>query len=224
MLADSYDAVLFDLDGVLAEPTDRAVIRWAVERSFLEFGVESPRSELVERIVDGDLATLETVERHHGIDQGTLWQRRERNAVAEQCAAIRRGEKPCYEDVAALDRLAMPLGVVSNNQHETVEFVLDFHDLTDRFRTAYGRFPTLAGHTRSKPEPYYLRQALSDLGVSDALFVGDSDADLVAAERAGVDAALLRRAHRRGDEYAADSDAEFESLTELVDELTGVTR
>jgi len=222
MLADSYDAVLFDLDGVLAEPTDTAVIQWAVERSFLEFGVESPRSEPVERIADGDLSALETVERHHGIDQGTLWQRRERNAVAEQCAAIRRGEKPCYDDVTALDRLRMPLGVVSNNQHETVEFVLDFHDLTDRFDTAYGRFPTLAGRTRSKPSPYYIEQALADIGARNALFVGDSNSDMVAAERASIDAAFLRRAHRADYERTADADAEFASLTALVDELTEV--
>lgn len=56
------------------------------------------------------------------------------------------------EDVAALDRLDRPLGLVSNNQHATTEFLLAYPDLP-AFETASGRRPTLAGVAECKPEP-----------------------------------------------------------------------
>lgn len=83
-----------------------------------------------------------------------------------------------------LERLDLPLGNVSNNQHATVEFLLAHYDL-DGFRTAYGRQPTLAGAAGRKPE--YLERALADLDTSEALYVGDSEKDIVAARRAGID-------------------------------------
>jgi phosphoglycolate phosphatase-like HAD superfamily hydrolase len=120
--------------------------------------------------------------------------------------------------VAALPDLDVPLGVVSNNQHETVEHVLDVFGLGDVFETAYGRDPDARGVRRKKPSPYYLNRALADLadfGVENALYVGDSNVDLVAASRAGVDAAFVRRPHRADYSLVREPAHELTSLSEL---------
>jgi Predicted phosphatases len=121
--------------------------------------------------------------------------------------------------VAALDRLDVPLGVVSNNQHATIEFLLAHHGLT-QFETSYGRQPTLAGAAKRKPEPDYIRQALADLGTDEALYVGDSEKDIVAAHRAGIDSAFLRREHVADVELSVEPTFEVPDLRTLVGRLT----
>jgi len=54
----------------------------------------------------------------------------------------------------------------------------------------------VAGVEREKPDPHYLRRGLEALGTEDALYVGDSQTDFLAARRAGVDSAFVRRPHR----------------------------
>lgn len=54
---------------------------------------------------------------------------------------------------------------------------------------------TVESLRRKKPEPYYLDRALDELGAETALYVGDSEHDVVAAHEAGIEAAFLRREH-----------------------------
>jgi len=128
-----------------------------------------------------------------------------------------------HDDVAALDRLEVPLGLVSNNQHATIEFLLAHHDLPD-FVTARGRRPTLDGAAARKPEPAYLEAALEELSVSDALYVGDSQKDVIAAQRAGIDSAYLRREHVADVELAAEPTFEVADLRDLIRGVTAPER
>jgi phosphoglycolate phosphatase-like HAD superfamily hydrolase len=167
-----YDAVVFDNDGVIVEPTERARLVDAVQRTFREFGHEPPR-EVARRAVATAAGPRETV-----------------------------GDRDVHLDAR--------LGLVSNNQAETVAFLVDYYGF-DQFETVYGREPSLAGARRRKPEPYYLEQALADLGAQRALYVGDSQKDVRAAHRAGIDSAFLRREHR------ADADLDVEPTYDLQD-------
>ncbi|ERH00540.1 MAG: hypothetical protein J07HN6_02162 [Halonotius sp. J07HN6] len=83
-------------------------------------------------------------------------------SLAQQ-AHTRVGGKPVYDDVRAISRLTCPVGLVSNNQHATIEFLLAYHDLP-AFETARGRQPTLAGAAKRKPAPDYIEQAMTELG------------------------------------------------------------
>ncbi|PSQ14696.1 hypothetical protein BRC99_02630 [Halobacteriales archaeon QS_7_69_60] len=49
-----------------------------------------------------------------------------------------------------------------------------------------------------------------------ALYVGDSGSDVVAAHRAGLDSAFLRRPHVRDAELPADPTHEVETLHEVA--------
>ncbi|WP_254761728.1 HAD family hydrolase [Natrinema marinum] len=215
-LAGDYDAVVFDNDGVLVAPTDREVLVDAVVDSFRAFGVEIDRS-FARRTVAEDAVPVEAA-REHGLDPEAFWHHRELTASLAQQAHVREGGKPVYDDVAALERLDRPLGIVSNNQQATVEFLLAHHEL-DRFETAYGRRPTLAGAAGRKPEPDYLERALADLDASEALYVGDSEKDIVAARRAGIDSVFLRRDHVADVALSVEPTAEVPDLRTLVDVL-----
>ena len=217
MVAD-YDAVVFDNDGVLIELTDERLLAEAVQEAFAAFDVAVDEQRALE-MVSRDDPPDEAFEREIGVDPEAFWQRREANASAVQREAIRRGEKALYDDVAALESLDHRLGVVSNNQHETIEFILDHHGLDEHFETVYGREPTLAGARRKKPNPSYIEQALDDLGTRSALYVGDSEKDVVAAHRAGIDAAFLRRDHRADLELDVTPTHEVRDLRELADRL-----
>jgi HAD superfamily hydrolase (TIGR01549 family) len=217
--ASDYEAIVFDNDGVLVEPTDREVLVEALVDSFREFGVDVDRS-VARRTIAEDAVPIETV-REHGIDPDAFWHYRELTASLAQQAHVREGGKPVYDDVAALERLHRPFGLVSNNQHATVEFLLAYHDLP-AFETAHGRRPTLAGAAVRKPEPTYIRTALDDLGTKQALYVGDSQTDIVAARRAGIDSAFLRRDHVVDTQLSVEPTFEVPDLRTLVERLTGV--
>ena len=216
-MIDRYDAVVFDNDGVLVEPTDTEVLVDAVVESFRAFDVEIERS-LAQETVGKDAVPVETA-RDHGLDPEAFWHDRELRASLAQQTHAREGGKPVYDDVAALTRLNIPLGVVSNNQHATIEFLLTHHDLT-HFETAYGRQPTLNGAAKRKPEPDYIRWALSDLGTDEALYVGDSEKDIIAAHNAGIDSAFLRRDHVADIELSTEPTFEVSDLGALVERLT----
>lgn len=215
-MIDRYEAVVFDNDGVLVEPTDTDVLVDAVE-SFRAFDVEIERS-LAQEAVDNDAVPIETV-RDYGLDPEAFWHYRELSASLAQQTHVRKGGKPVYDDVVALDQLDVPLGVVSNNQHATIEFLLAYHGLPC-FGTAYGRRPTLDGAAKRKPQPDYIQQALTDLGTDEALYVGDSEKDIVAAHRAGIDSAFLRREHVSDVELSIEPTFEVPDLGALVERLT----
>lgn len=215
-----YEAVLFDNDGIIVEPTDRAVLREAIRRTYAEFDVDAT-SEEIEEVMGVTLDTLEGIAAEHGLDPSEFWHRRDMNASEAQCELIRDGGKPLYEDVPTLSELSVDLGVVSNNQHRTIERILEFYDLEGLFETHYGREPTLEGIDRKKPSAYYLERALTDLETRNALYVGDSGVDVLAAAEAGIDCAFVRRPHRDGYELPAAPAYEIESLEDLHTILRG---
>lgn len=211
-----YEAVVFDNDGVLVRPTDRRVLARAAELTFEAFGVEPP-DDGVRASVEGRIDGIRRACERTGLDPAAFWAACEARASGAQRAAVASGEKPLYGDVAALHDLDRPLGLVSNNQHATVEAILDVFDLDDLFATAYGREPSLRGLRRKKPATHYLDRALDDLAVSpaDALYVGDSNDDLRVAAAAGVDVAFVRRPHRADYDLVADPTHVVASLDEV---------
>ncbi len=212
-----YDAVVFDNDGVLVGRTPFDTLREAAWHAFESVGVEDPDLAHVDDVAVGaDPATLADICDRYGIDPTEFWRARDETAAEAQIADARRGRKTPYHDVDAIDSLDADLGVVSSNQQATVDFVLDHFGLAGRFRTTYGREPTIASLSRRKPSPYYIERALEDLGADTALFVGDNESDVLAADNAGIDSAFIRRPHRRSTELACQPTYEIDDLHDLV--------
>ncbi|MFB6093618.1 MAG: HAD family hydrolase [Halanaeroarchaeum sp.] len=220
-----YDAVLFDNDGVLSRLTDRSVIREAVERAFAEAGVEDPEEEHVEALTLGVTPErLESVAEAYDLDPSSFWRRRDELASAAQRRAVDEGEKPLYGDFDAVLDLPVPRGIVSSNQHPTVEYILERNDVAEHFETVYGREMTVAGLRRKKPATYYLDRAVADVGATNPVYVGDSESDVVAAHNAGMDSVFVRRDHRADLDLSVSPTAEVESLAELPRVLDGAAQ
>lgn len=215
-MTDTYEAVIFDCDGVLVKPTDTAVLVDAVVDAFDAFGV-AVDPVTAERSVVDDIVPVEMA-RDHGIDPEAFWHYRELRASLAQQTHIRDGGKSVYDDVAAVSMVDLPLGLVSNNQHATIEFLCAHYDFPE-FEIAIGRRPTLAGAANRKPEPDNIERAMAHLGVQEALYVGDSQKDIVAAQQAGIDAAFVRREHVQNVTLSVEPTYDVPHLNALLNRL-----
>lgn len=195
-MTESYDAILFDMDGVLLEgpATPAAVYQAGADRVIdgLDVSVtEDQRRTLGKYGYDDQLAACC---RDLGVDQAQFWTARERAASTIANERIRDGAREPYRDTTVLDNLRGELGIVSNNRDATVSFVAK--TLFDgRFDVATGREETVAGYRRRKPDSHYIETTLETLDAEHAVYVGDRESDIVAATRAGIDSAFLRREH-----------------------------
>ena len=214
----AYDGLLLDHDGVLVTFGDSDALRDAAREALARAGLPDPPADTVETLrVSVSPTALDRVATRHDLDPATLWRHRDDSIAAALRAEVRAGRKAPYDDVGRLAALDRPVGVVSNNQQRFVEFALDHYDLADGVDTVHAREPTVESLHRKKPEPTYLEAAMADLGVANPLYVGDSESDVVAGQRAGVDTAFLRRPHRNGHRLDVEPTYDLESLDAAVD-------
>jgi len=224
-LAPVYDAVLFDVDGVLLAhpPGHPEPFREAAVEAFRGFDVAAADADLAPFYGhDKSLDRMRAVCKEHGLDVGDVWPERERCATALQQEMVRQGDRELYADARVLEDLAATheVALVSNNQIATIEWLVEHFGLADAVDTIEARRPSVEGFRRGKPDPYYVEQALADLDATSALMVGDRASDVVAAREAGIDAAFL---WRERDEKPLDVEPAYEldDLEELQDVVAG---
>lgn len=211
--------ILFDMDGVLLDgrATLPGVYADAADAAIEAFGcdVDAGQRRVLRAHPPDD--AFRSVCSSLDIDPERFWERKEREANRASRERIRAGERTVHADVSAALAIARerPAGIVSNNRHETVRFVAEYFGFDDAFDVVRGRDPTLDGFDRRKPNPDYLSETMAELGIDAGLYVGDRPKDAVAAARAGLDAALLRRPHHPETTAAVEPAAEIESLREL---------
>ncbi|WP_435102060.1 HAD family hydrolase [Halarchaeum sp. P4] len=217
----TYDTVVFDNDGVLVGRTRFDVLHDAAAETFAQFGVTDPDPDHVEDMAVG--ATPERVDAvctAYDLDPETFWRTRDRTLSGAQQEEARAGRKTPYDDVETLADLEADIGIVSSNQQETVDFLVEHFDLSDLFDTAYGREETIESLDLRKPNPHYIERALADLDAESALFVGDNESDIKAAENAGIDSAFIRRPHRDSWDLNVWPTWDIDSLDDLHDIVT----
>jgi HAD superfamily hydrolase (TIGR01549 family) len=212
----TYDTVIFDNDGVLVGRTSFDVLREATQETFAQFGVTDLDPDHVEDMTIGATPTqVSAICETYDLDPETFWRTRDSTLSRAQQKEARAGRKTPYGDIETLADLDTEMGIVSSNQQETVYFLLDHFDIGAHFGTAYGREPTIESLDLRKPHPHYLERALADLDGESALFVGDNESDIKAAENAGIDSAFIRRPHRRSWDLNVWPTWEIESLDDL---------
>ncbi len=215
-----YDGLLLDHDGVLVSLCAASTLRAAAAQAFADVGVPDPRPADLEAItIRVSPSELRETAGRYDVDPERLWQRREDRIEAALRAAVENDEKTAYDDIACLERAGVPLGIVSNNQRRIVEFVLGAYGISEWFEAVHARPPTVESLHEKKPEPTYLEAAATGIGCSNPLYVGDSESDVVAGRRAGVDTVLLRRGHNADRRIDAEPLTEATSLDAVVDLL-----
>jgi HAD superfamily hydrolase (TIGR01549 family) len=217
-----YDGLLLDHDGVIVTPGDASALTEATERALRDAGADPPDEAHVEALrLWADIEDVERVSDDLGITSADLWRYRDDRVAEALRAETTAGRKVPYDDVSALDGLSGPLGIVSNNQTRVVEFVLDHYGLADRFETVRARAPRPDSLRRKKPAPTYLEEAMGDLGLENPLYVGDSETDVVAGHRLGLDVAFLRRAHNAVRDIGVEPRYEVDGLDAVVSLVDG---
>ena len=216
-----YDALLLDHDGVIVDVLDGQKVRQAALDAFEAVGISTPDTEHVETVAFGPThEELLALSDRLNLDPATLWQHRDDNLAEALKAAARDGIKKPYHDVDALAGLDVPTGIVSNNQRRVVEFIAEQYELHDHFAAIRAREPHISSLERKKPEPTFLREVIDDLGVTDPLYVGDRESDVIAGERAGLDTAFIRREHNADVTISREPTYEvgsLEAMPELLD-------
>jgi len=214
-----YDGILFDVDGVLvANPDDHPEpYSEAGAEALRSFGVDPTEEDLDPFYGPGkSLEGMEAVCERYDLDVAEVWPERERQATALQQRMIEDGLRDTHEDAAVIDALAedYSIGLVSNNQIATIEWFAEHFGIADAVDVIEARRPSVEGFRRGKPNPYYVEQALGPLDVDTAVMVGDRASDVVAADRAGIDAAFIWR--DQGEvSFEVEPTYELESLENL---------
>jgi len=169
-----YDAIVYDLDGTLvALDVDWGAVRRRCVAVLEEAGIDTGGADIWE---------LRQLAAEHGL----------RDQVDEAIAAFERDGATTATRLPLADDLPhdVAVGVVSLNAEAAIRTALEGHGLDDHVQVVVGRDTV----ETVKPDPGPLLYALDRLGVDPgrALFVGDSDSDRVAAERAGTDFEWVR--------------------------------
>ncbi|WP_440766005.1 HAD family hydrolase [Natronorubrum sp. DTA7] len=208
--------ILFDMDGVILEGpgTDPQVYADAADAALDELGAEPTPAQRA----DLRRHDLEHIRDHCdalGIDAAAFWRLKDEYASETSHELIRSGERGLYNDIDALAGLAdrTTLGLVTNNRHATAEFVADYVPV--EFDVVRGRRPTFDDFRRKKPEPNFIDDALSELGVDNGCYVGDSHKDVTAGRAAGLEPIYLRRPHNRHVDQPTEAAAVVDSLAAL---------
>lgn len=217
-----YDGLLLDHDGVITTLVDGGSLRGAARTALRDAGVADPDESAVRALaIHVDTADLLEVSRQYDLDPDRLWGYRDERAYELLRDAVDAGRKVPYDDTDALHEVERPMGVVSNNQTRLVERALSAHELRGLFETVRARAPERESIERKKPRPTYLEAAMDDLGVDSPLYVGDSESDVIAGRRAGVDTAFIRRGHNGERALGTSPTYEVAGLDEVVELLDG---
>ena len=222
MTGENTSVVLFDMDGVLLEghANDTAGYEVGLARTLEEYDLTVTDAERAG--LSGykyDRAFMEAWEAVD-VDPVAFYDTREHHSERWFTERVEAGARTRYADVEVLSELAEQhrIGLVSNNYDGVVRSVVDNHDLPP-FEFVRGRDPGVEGFRRRKPDPHYLEEALGALGARTGIYVGDRETDVLAAERAGLDAAFLEREHNSATSLGIAPTVTLSSLEELREYL-----
>jgi HAD superfamily hydrolase (TIGR01509 family) len=182
-VADRFELVIFDCDGVLVD-SERIAVR--VEAEFLgELGWLLTEAEVVERFMGLTAEYMdEAVEAQLGSRLPQDWKdqfhRRYREAFAAELG-------PVDGVLEALDQITTPTCVASSGSHDKLRFTLGHTGLYERFE---GRIFSGYEVTNGKPAPDLFLHAAARIGVEPArcAVIEDSRPGILAARAAGMPA------------------------------------
>ena len=193
----SYEAVIFDFDGVLIDSGFDG-FQWAVDarQEYIEKrGIDVDENKIRHGVyVPEDKALSEVVN-----GSGISWKKfkkMEDYAAERKLELASTGELQLFDDVKpVLDELDLPIAIVSNSYREYLEAIFKEMSIAEyvRFYNAPSIENIQSFRDRMKPEPVMINEALDTLGTRKAVMIGDQIEDVMGANRAGIDSIYIDR-------------------------------
>ena len=179
----SIKAIVFDLDGTLAEfNLDYKAVRAEVMRFLLNQGLPASILSVNESIFEM-LKKAQVYMKNNGKEKRLSAIKRDVSAIAlkyEWEAANRTSLMPgAFAALKALKTMHLKLGIFTINSEKSTNLILDRFRLRQFFDATIAR----EGVTRVKPDPSHLAAALKalDVKVEEAIVVGDNAVDVKSA-------------------------------------------
>ena len=212
----SYDAVIFDFDGVLVDSGFDG-FQWALEAR-QEYLTDKGLDVEIDMIGQGLFAPRDVVISDVLERQNISWNqfRNIEEAVAERKIEMASsGELELFDDVKpVLEELESSVAIVSNAYRDYLQALLI--ELGIAKYIGYYNAPSLRNirnyRERMKPEPVMIHEVLDRIGTDEAVMIGDQIEDVIGANRAGIDSVYIDR--NGGTEEKAD-----QSVKSLKDAL-----
>lgn len=210
----TYQAFIFDLDGTLVDSAPD--IAAALNAVLAEDGLPAhPLSAVLTMVGHGVGKLIERGYAAHGkaLDQAGIETRYQRFLAVYDPIATTRLYAHAKELLAALHDSGMAIALCTNKPERPARAILEGLDIAKYFQVIIGGD---SGYGR-KPSPRPVEAVLQALQVppAEALFVGDSAADLCAARAAHCPVALLKDGYQNMPLNGAEPDIWLESLADL---------
>jgi beta-phosphoglucomutase len=174
-------AVIFDLDGVLADSEGIHILAW--EEIAREYRLPEDRLPLHDWIGYPDTEIVQEVVLEHGLSitpEHLLEHKRRvfRRLIAEQLEAV-------PGSVQALSQLeSLPLGLATSSSRSEAELMLRIMGITDRFRTIVTGDDV--EHSKPKPDSYLLAAERLGVAPKHCVAIEDSSSGVQSARLAGM--------------------------------------
>lgn len=217
-----YEAALFDLDGTLVDSVYDLYIAMNLTLSDLAFPIVTQRlveswvgngiEVLVKRALSGDMQISEHLDEALADKAIALFYQHYEQQVGEYSVLYQHVET----GLAALS--GMPKALITNKARRFTEKLLDKLALTSHFELI------VCGDDMAKkpaPEPLLFACQQLNVPVSQAIMVGDSKSDILAAHAANIDVIALNYGYNQG-ENLSDYNPQYlcEQFLDIIPVLT----
>jgi len=217
-----YEAALFDLDGTLVDSVYDLYIAMNLTLSDLAFPIVTQRlveswvgngiEVLVKRALSGDMQISEHLDEALADKAIALFYQHYEQQVGEYSVLYQHVET----GLAALS--GMPKALITNKARRFTEKLLDKLALTSHFELI------VCGDDMAKkpsPEPLLFACQQLNVPVSQAIMIGDSKSDILAAQAADIDVIALNYGYNQG-ENLSDYNPQYlcEQFLDIIPVLT----
>jgi phosphoglycolate phosphatase-like HAD superfamily hydrolase len=211
-------ALLFDLDGTLADSTYQHVAAWT--KAFRDAGLQIPVVDIHRRVGMNGALLLKALDRPFALGLSQTQRDALERAHANAFALVRdevilaAGADRVSEE---LERLGIRMAIVTSGSHDDAQIYFDRLKLTPSTLCI-----TREDEARSKPSSNQLHRAFKQLRVDphDAALVGDSTWDMLASRTAGsFGIGVLSGGYSREELTSAGAFRVYRDVAELLKHL-----
>jgi phosphoglycolate phosphatase len=217
MIAGGYSAVIFDLDGTLADTA--ADIQEALARSLAKEDLPPVDVKSVRLMIGGGPRRLVERALHHLqvdtdddlVSRLTAAFHAEYLAQGNQLSTLFGGVE---DTLQTLHAAGIRTGICSNKPDDLCQMLVRDFAVGEYLDEVLGS----GGDLPRKPDPAPLLRIIGRLGVSpeDTLYVGDSETDVTTARNAGVPVMLVKHGYTLRPASQLGADAVIDSVADLV--------